>query len=114
MKYIIRVKDFDTSVKLEDETIYAVGRTTPIGEKTNGETYSGKISMQNGELSVLLQTQRLSKATDIQNAVLAIASLNGIFNRVYSGVNIISEDLSVAAKSKESLVSLNWKAIEQK
>ena len=108
---LLTVQDFNSDVKTEDETIYAIGQVEPIGEKTNGESYGGKLSLQSGELSTILNTTGKATATQIRGAVLGITSLDGLINRVFTGVNITSEAFSVKAKDKQTIFELNWKAV---
>lgn len=105
------IQDFSISAKVDDETIYAVGEENPIAEKTTGTMYSGKLSMQAGELQALLLSQGLSNATQIRGATLGITAIGGLFARIYGTVNIISEDMDVKAKDKQSIISMNWKAL---
>lgn len=95
----------------EDETIYAVGEEEPIGEKRNAAKYSGKISMQLGELSSILGLSGLVEGTQIANATLAITAVQGGFKRVWSGFYINTEAQDIKAKDKQTVVSLDWKAL---
>jgi hypothetical protein len=94
----------------EEEMIYAIGQEEPIGNKRNAAKYSGKLSMQMGELNAILLASGLVEATQIAGVTLAISALQGGFNRVYSNVNINSESLDVKAKDKQTVVSMAWTA----
>ena len=98
----------------EEETIYAVGTEEPIAAKRNAVKYSGKLTLQNGELSAMLQIAGLVEATQIAGATLAITSVTGGFSRTHSGLNINSESLDIKAKDKQSIVSLDWTALTVK
>jgi hypothetical protein len=98
----------------EEETIYAVGVEEPIGSKRNAAKYSGKLTLQNGELSAILQIAGLVESTQIAGAILAITSVSGVFNRTHTGLNINGESLDVKAKDKQSIVNLDWTAISIK
>lgn len=108
---LLTVSDFGADVKVEDETIYAIGQNDPIAEKTNGEQITGKFTIQAGELANILNTQGLATAARIRGAVLAISTIDGLINKVYGGVNITSEGSSVKAKDKNTPVELNYKAV---
>lgn len=95
----------------EEETIYAIGQEEPIGAKRNAAKYSGKLSMQVGEIAAILQIAGLVESTQIAGATLAITATQGGFSRVYSGMNINTEAVDVKAKDKQSIVSLDWTAM---
>ena len=109
-------QDFSSNIKLEEEDIYAIGSTDPIGSKTNAESYTGKISIQAGEILTFMRAQGYNRTTQIQGATLAILGLPSAafpVAKIFSGVNITSEDLDIKAKDKQSLVTMNWKAVSQ-
>ena len=108
---ILTAETFGYSTQREQETIYSIGSEEPIGEKRNAAKYSGKISLQNGEMSAILQVAGYTEATQVTGATLAIASTNGVFNRVYGLVNINTEGLDVKAKDKQTIVNLDWNAL---
>lgn len=111
---LLTLSAFDASVKTEDETIFAIGEVEPIGEKSNGTQYTGKLEIQAGELYAYMKIKGYANPTEIRNANLALTSLDGLINFVYSGVNIISGDFSIKAKDKQSMISMNWKAVSVK
>ena len=94
----------------EEEMIYAIGQEEPIGNKRNAAKYSGKLSMQMGEMNAILQAVGLVESTRIASATLAITALAGGFSRTYGNVNINSEALDVKAKDKQTVVNLQWTA----
>lgn len=96
----------------EEETIYAIGEEEPIGEKRNAAKYSGKMTMQVGELSAILQIAGLVEATQIANVTLAITAIQGGFSRTYSGMYINTENVDIKAKDKHSLANLSWNALK--
>jgi len=95
----------------EDETIYAIGTEDPIGEKRNAAKYSGKLSLQVGELNAILQSIGLVEGSQIVGATFSITAVQGGFNRTYTGFNINSEGVDIKAKDKHSLANLSWKAL---
>jgi hypothetical protein len=107
---LLTVETFDYDVKKEDEVIYAIGDTEPIGIKTNSTDYSGKFSVQAGELQAFLLANGFSNATELDGGVLGISSFDGLFGRFFMNLSITSEGFSVKAKDKQSLVNLDWKA----
>lgn len=98
----------------EEETVYAIGEEEPIAAKRNAAKYTGKLSLQMGEISSILSISGLRDATQIAGATLAITALRGGFGRVYSGLNINTESLDVKAKDKQTIVSLDWTALSIK
>ena len=102
------------NIAREQETIYAIGDEEPIGEKRNAAKYSGKLSLQNGEMSAILQVSGYSEATQITGATLAIASTNGLFSQVYGSMNINTAGCDIKAKDKQSIISLDWNALSMK
>ena len=99
------------SHKTEDETIFAIGEADPIGEKTNGNQYTGKLEIQNGEMNNILRVLNIASPIFIKGAQIAKTTYDGLINQVYSGVNIISADFDMKAKDKSTVVSCNWKAV---
>lgn len=111
---LVTAQSFGSSHKTEDETIYAIGETDPIGEKTNGNQYTGKFEIQKGEMAVILKTTGYASPIQIKGAQLAITSYDGIVNEVYGGINVTSSDYDVKAKDKDTKVACNWKAVSLK
>ena len=52
---ILTADSISWTVEREEESIYAVGEENPIGNKRNATKYSGKFSIQVGEMSAILQ-----------------------------------------------------------
>jgi hypothetical protein len=98
----------------EEETIYAIGEEKPIGNKRNAVKFSGKLSLQNGEMSAILQSVGFVESTQIANATLAITAIQGGFARTHTGLNINTEAVDIKAKDKQSIVSLDWTATDVK
>ena len=101
--------DWDDSS--EGETVYAIGTEEPIGEKSNNNGYSGKFSMQTGELNAILQLEGLTSAIRIRNATIAVTAVVGGFSKVWSGVNINKAASGVKRKDKETITSMDFKAL---
>ena len=95
----------------ENESIYAIGQEDPIAEKSNANKYSGKLSLQAGEINSILALEGFASAIRIRGAVLAITALNGIFKKTYSGININSASQDVTSKAKESLLNMDFNAL---
>lgn len=107
-------QDFSSNIKSEEEDIFAIGQTDPIGSKTNATTYAGKLSAQAGEILTFMRLNGFANTLQIQGATLAIVALgNPALTKIFSGVNVTSEDLNIKAKDKQSLVEMNWKAVSQ-
>ena len=95
---------------VENELIYAVGDTNAIGNKQNATKYSGKLTMQAGEMELILLATGLQSAIQIPNATLSIIATGSTLNKTYTGICINTEDVSIKAKDKQSMVSLDLTA----
>lgn len=109
---LLTLETISQNIAREQETIYAIGDEDPIGEKRNGNKFSGKLTLQVGEMSAILMLAGLVESTQIVNATLAITAIQGGFARVYSGLNINTETIDVKAKDKQSMVNLDWNALK--
>jgi hypothetical protein len=107
---IITADSINWQIAREEETIYAIGEEDPIGNKRNAVKYSGKFSIQVGEMSAILQSAGLVEMTQIAGATLAITAVQGGFSKTFSGMNINTESVDVKAKDKQSMASLDWTA----
>lgn len=95
----------------ENEMIYRVGDEFPIGNKQNAYKFSGKLSIQNGEMFSILQDAGLVSAIQIPNATISVTSLTNGPSITYSGMCINTSGVDVKAKDKETLVNMDWTAI---
>lgn len=109
---LLTLETIDQDIAREQETIYAIGEEKPIAEKTNAVKYAGKLTIQVGEISAILQLCGFIESTMIKGATLAITAIQGGFSRVYSGLNINTEGISVKAKDKQSMANLTWAALD--
>lgn len=98
------------SEQAENELIYRVGDEEPIGNKNNANKYSGKFSLQVGELETILKAAQVSSGIKIANAVLSITATAGAFSKTWSGMCFTGSASDVKAKDKESIVNLDWTA----
>lgn len=105
------VESFDWGSKLESEYIHTIGTKEPVGLKTNTFTYPGKFQIENGELEKMLIEQSLIDATHAEESIISIVSFDGNYKRTFESVVIESNDNSIKAKDKRSLVSIDFKAI---
>lgn len=108
---LLTLDSISSTIAKEQETIYAIGEENPIGEKSNAKKYSGKLSIQVGEISAVLMLCGFIESTQITGATLAITAIQGGFSRVYSGMNINTENIDIKAKDKQSMASLDWNSI---
>lgn len=107
---ILTADSISWTVEREEESIYSIGEENPIGNKRNATKYSGKFSIQVGEMSAILQSAGLLESTQIANATLAVTAIQGGFSRTFSGMNINTESVDIKAKDKQSMASLDWTA----
>jgi len=107
---LLTVDSIDMNISVEQEDIHAVGDEDPIGNKTNARKYAGKISMQAGEIMSITALEGLSDAARIRGATLACAAIRGGFNRTFRNVNITTENMTIARKAKETLVTMDISA----
>lgn len=108
---ILTAETIDWDDSSEGETIYAIGNEDPIGEKSNNNKYSGKFSMQTGELNAILLLEGMASAMRIRNATIAVTAVVGGFSKVWSGVNINKASGGVKRKDKETLTSMDYAAV---
>ena len=105
---ILTATKLSTKINKEEEMIHAIGQETAIGAKTNAKTLKGNIELQAGELYLILKTQELTDATDIQGAQLALATLDLNVHQTFSGVSFTSQSLDIAAKAKQTLIPCDF------
>ena len=108
---LLTVDNIDHGAKKEHEYQHAIGSDEPFALKTNASTYPGKLTLQAGELIAYLASMGLTMATQITNATISIVSFDGLYAFIYKGVVITSDDKSIKAKDKHSLVTLSFEAI---
>ena len=96
---------------VEIETIHAVGQSPPIGLKTNAESYKGKIETTLGEWNAILLLQGYPSGIRINGAVIAMTAYVGGFSKTYTGVAFSTQGLSVKAKDKNVMISLDFEAL---
>lgn len=109
---LFTVAGFETNIQCETETFYRAGDEKPIAEKRNNKSYSGKLTVQAGELSMALKVFGLNDTTQIVDATLSICDTFGRVARAYLGFNINTELLSITANDKKTLISCDWKAVD--
>ena len=109
---LLTVEDLSFDSKRDSETFYAIGQVEPIGSKSNAKHYSGGIKLQIGEWQKHLTAAGLAEGVDVQDATLAISSINplNLWARTYTGLNIIDESLSVKSKASNVTIDLKWEA----
>lgn len=108
---LLTVSGIDWNDASEGEDIYACGTEEPIGNKTNANSYKGKLNLQIGEMNAILAASGFDSAIRIRGGTLAITALVGRYAKVYKNVNILTDSSSIKAKDKESLTSLDFNAI---
>ncbi len=108
---LLTVASIDWNDASENEDIYAIGQEDPIGNKSNANKYSGKISLQVGEANALLSLSGYNSFIRVRGATLAITALTGGYAKTYLNVNINSDMSSTKAKDKESLTGIDFNAI---
>jgi len=75
---------------------------------------AGKLSAQAGEILTFMRLNGFANTLQIQGATLTIIAVgNPALTKIFSGVNVTSEDFNIKAKDKQSLVEMNWKAVSQ-
>ena len=108
---LLTVESLDHGSKKEHEYIHSIGSDEPVGLKTNTSTYPGKITCEAGELIAYLAAMGLTMATQITDATISVVSFDGLYAFIYKGVVITSDDKSIKAKDKRSLVTLSFEAV---
>jgi hypothetical protein len=92
------IESLDVNIKVESENVYGIGSKYPQGLKTNGYSYSGKLSLEAGEAEKFCVKAGIGNMTEVYDATLVI---------------ITSNDLSVKAKDKRTIVSFSWDALAE-
>ena len=105
------VESFDYGAKKESEYIHRIGSDEPAGLKSNASTYPGKISMEVGELEIFLKLLGFIFITQVTDATVSIVTPFGDIVKIFNGCIFESDDRSVKAKDKRSLVSFDFKAV---
>ena len=105
------ISNLSWSDSTDNEMVYAVGTAEPIANKQNANKYSGKLTIQEGEMYRILKDAGLDSAIQINNATLSLASLVGGPGYTYTGLCINTSSIDVKAKDKESMRNLDWTAI---
>jgi len=105
------VESIDLDISRENEDIYAVGEEDPIANKGNARKFTGKISMQAGEIMTITSLEGLADASRITGATLACAVIRGGLQRTLRQVNINSERTTLSRKAKETLTSMDMSAV---
>lgn len=108
---LLTVNGLDWNDASENEEIYAMGSEEPIGNKSNANSYKGKITLQVGELNAILALSGFNSAIRVRGATLGITAITGGYAKVYKNVNFNTDNSSSKAKDKESLVSIDWSSI---
>lgn len=105
------VEEVDYGAKKESEYIHIIGSEEPVGLKTNTSTYPGKLTIEVGELELLLTATGLVFGTQISNATISIIALTGVMIKVINGVVFTTDDRSIKAKDKRSLTTLSFESL---
>jgi hypothetical protein len=105
------LESFDYSSKSESEYIHVVGDKEPRGLKTNASTYPGKLTLQAGELGLILKAMGYIVATQITDATISIVSFDGNISFIFKSCVFTAHDGSVKAKDKHSLITINFESI---
>lgn len=108
---ILTAEMIDWDESSEGETIHAVGEEDPIAEQSNANKYSGKFSLQTGELTQILRLEGLNTAIAIRNSTIAITGLKTAFKKTFAGVNINKSSGGAKNKDKQTLTGLDYAAI---
>jgi hypothetical protein len=108
---IATLESFDYAAKKESEYVHVIGSDEPVALKTNTSTYPGKLTLQAGELEILLKALGFMYATQITNATISIVSFDGNVSKILKSVVFDSHDGSVKAKDKHSLITINFNSL---
>ena len=107
---VMIVEDLGYGAKKEVEYVHAIGSDEPRALKTNTSTYPGKLSIEAGELEILLIALGLVFATQIQSFTIAIIA-GPTLVKSFKNCVFDSHDATIKAKDKRSLISLNFNAL---
>ena len=96
----------------ENETVYAIGEQKPVGNKQNAYKFTGKFSIQEGEIFNIIQSCGVQSAIQIPNATLSITSLLGGPSYNFKNLCINNSSIDFGAKDKESVRNMDWTALD--
>jgi len=105
------VESFDYGAKKETEYIHVIGTDEPQGLKSNTSTYPGKISMEAGELEIILASLGCVFATQMTDVTISIVTFSGTLVKIFKSCVFSSHDGSVKAKDKRSIITLSFESI---
>lgn len=108
---ILTGQELSYDIEVEDETVYAIGTKLPIAEMSNAKSFKGKLSLQAGEMNVIIALAGLNDATNLVGCTLAVTAIKGAFARVFTNVNFNTESLAIKAKDKHTVINSNWKGL---
>lgn len=108
---LLTLESIGQTISRSEEQIYAVGEEDAIANKRNEKKVAGKMNIQVGEISAILQLAGYQESTQIEGATLAITSIIGAFARTYAGMNINTENIDIKAKDKQTMAMLDFTAL---
>lgn len=108
----IFLEEVEFTEKIETEAQHIVGEVNPVAITENSRTYTGKFSAAIGQMEFLLQTNSLSRYTDIANAIIIISSTSGIIVKRIIGVFVNSAGIAMKKGDKNILSSLDFEFLD--
>jgi hypothetical protein len=110
---LLTLEGIDMNASREFKEIFFIAQENAGLTKRKRVRYSGNLILQIGEIMSVMNAAGFVEGTQIVNSILGITSLtlNGL-KRVYSGLNINTESISLKSTDKDSLVTLGWNAIK--
>jgi hypothetical protein len=110
---LFTLESIDLQTSREIKEVFYMGQENPGLIKRNRARYTGSLIIQIGEILSVMNSAGFVESTQLTNSILAITSLNlNGLKRVYSGLNINTENISLKSTDKDSLVTLGWNALE--
>lgn len=115
---VLTMKKFTSNVKLDTESIRAIGQVEPIAIQEKTKDITGTIQLQLGEFNNMLAAGGITDATDIKDAIITFIGTkieNPLpFARTYTHVYVSSEGIDITAGSAESLVDISYSSLSIK
>jgi hypothetical protein len=108
---LLTVNEVGWTETQEGELIYSVGDVNPIGNKGNAIAVKGKVTIQEGELQAILTLVGVNSIVYVPASTLAVVSLQNAASYTFTQLVFTSSAISVKAKDKESMRSIDFTAL---
>jgi len=102
------LEEVEFNEKAETEPHHIIGEIDPVDIHTNTRTYTGKMSGAVGQMELLLTVNGLVKFTDIQDALIIVASTDGLIVKRLVGCYMNSSGTPIKKGDKSILTGIDF------